>query len=494
MRRRLFALLSVLILVVGTAGCQSGTNTETPVATGTPEITATVTPTEAVAPMEEPAVPAEAVTPAEEPAVPMEAVTPTEKPVTPTHAVEPTPEPTATPKPTGTPKPVAESSPIKDFKYSYEEGKGGMVITGYVGNDSRVVVPGAIDGKPVVEIGAGAFAGCENLVAIELPEGLTTIGTGAFESCCLEQIAIPETVVSIGATAFGNCYDKNGKQAEGIPGYAYTVLDEESIIFEGWTEYIFRTSFRIPEKIYGRTVVGIGKDAFAVYTGITELEIPDSVIRIPDGALEYYEMTITCGAGSPAEACAKEKGLDFVIRGEQGSGEVNENSAEHIFEYEKTEGGVKITGLKDVSKTEIIIPESIGGQSVVAVGKSAFANRTGIVRVIFPADVECIEDWAFYGCSGLKEVRFPSGLKTVGNSAFTYCSSLQEALFMDGVTSIGDWAFSQCGVLERIALPNSVTYIGTGAFFDSGNPVITCGAGSYAERYAKEEGINYTTR
>lgn len=47
---------------------------------------------------------------------------------------------------------------------------------------------------------------CEQIVAVKLPDGLTSIGYGAFSSCsALKEITIPESVTKISAGAFSNC-------------------------------------------------------------------------------------------------------------------------------------------------------------------------------------------------------------------------------------------------------------------------------------------------
>lgn len=48
-------------------------------------------------------------------------------------------------------------------------------------NDSSLVYVVIPDG--LTSIGDGAFSGCENLISIEIPNSLTTIGERAFSDC-----------------------------------------------------------------------------------------------------------------------------------------------------------------------------------------------------------------------------------------------------------------------------------------------------------------------
>ena len=58
----------------------------------------------------------------------------------------------------------------------------------------------------VASIGEGAFIGCSSLTSIVIPEGVTSIGSYAFDSCSsLTSIVIPEGVTSIGNYSFGHC-------------------------------------------------------------------------------------------------------------------------------------------------------------------------------------------------------------------------------------------------------------------------------------------------
>lgn len=58
----------------------------------------------------------------------------------------------------------------------------------------------------VTSIGAGAFEYCEHLTSIEIPNSVTSIGAGTFEHCeNLTSIKIPNGIKNIGDYAFENC-------------------------------------------------------------------------------------------------------------------------------------------------------------------------------------------------------------------------------------------------------------------------------------------------
>jgi hypothetical protein len=58
----------------------------------------------------------------------------------------------------------------------------------------------------VTSIGNSAFSSCTSLASIDLPDNLTSIGDIAFYSCTsLASIDIPDSVTNIGGGAFQNC-------------------------------------------------------------------------------------------------------------------------------------------------------------------------------------------------------------------------------------------------------------------------------------------------
>lgn len=96
-------------------------------------------------------------------------------------------------------------SPTSNFEYEIDK-SGTAEITGYITNAENLKIPSEIDGHPVTALSDLSFTKCTNLVSVEIPEGIRTIGDYAFSECKnLSSIAIPDSVVSIGAYAFEEC-------------------------------------------------------------------------------------------------------------------------------------------------------------------------------------------------------------------------------------------------------------------------------------------------
>lgn len=100
---------------------------------------------------------------------------------------------------------AADPSVPAGLKYK-PDGTNGYMITDYTGDAAKLVIPKRIDGKTVIRIGSAAFANCDSIQSIELPDSVTSIGDDAFDSCSsLKTIELSDSLTSIGEDAFYGC-------------------------------------------------------------------------------------------------------------------------------------------------------------------------------------------------------------------------------------------------------------------------------------------------
>ena len=110
------------------------------------------------------------------------------------------------------------------------------------------------------------------------------------------------------------------------------------------------------------------------------------------------------------------------------------------------EEGYVVIGYED-GISSLIIPESIDGVPVVAIGEGAFRDCSTLKGdVVLPKSIVAIEKEAFMNADGLNgRIYFPQSLKVISDRAFYGCQSLQGDLIIpDSVETIGDEAFSYC--------------------------------------------------
>ena len=264
--------------------------------------------------------------------------------------------------------------------------------------------------KGVKVIGNSAFAFCNSLTIINIPNSVTTIGNSAFLWCkSLTNINIPNSVTTIGECAFSYCKSLTNIN---IPNSVTTIGNSAF----SWCKSL--TNINIPNSI-----TTIGKSAFGNCDSLTSINIPDGVTTIGEGAF--------CG-------CHSLTNINIP------------NSVTTI--------GTGAFQSCD-SLTSINIPNS-----VITIGKAAFWGCDSLTSINIPNSVTTIGEGAFQSCDSLTSINIPNSVTTIGKSAFENCHSLTSINIPDGVTTIGEGAFGGCHSLTNINIPNSVTMIGKSAF------------------------------
>ena len=149
----------------------------------------------------------------------------------------------------------------------------------------------------VTSIGEGAFYYCSDLTSITIPKGITSIGYGTFRHCSsLTSITIPEGVTSIGEKAFDDC---EGLTSITIPEGVTSIGDRAFSYCSGLT------SITIPK---GVTAIGYG--TFVTCCNLTSITIPEGVTSIGDGAFSDCSglTSVICKSKKPAY-CIYENGV-----------------------------------------------------------------------------------------------------------------------------------------------------------------------------------------
>ncbi len=149
-----------------------------------------------------------------------------------------------------------------------------------------------------------------------------------------------------------------------------------------------------------------------------------------------------------------------------------------------------ITDIDEATVTgDVVIPDTLGGCPVKALGAYAFQNNNGITSIVIPNGVEIIDRNAFENCGNLvsvtmgdgvetidqrafalcrklQAIRIPAATEIIGASAFALCTSLETVIFEEGaLTTIDDYAFTECSRLEAVQFYDGLEYIGERAFY-----------------------------
>lgn len=335
---------------------------------------------------------------------------------------------------------------ICNIMFDYMVADNEVKITGLKDNyNIDVFIPSEIEDKPVTSIGESAFSECENLTCVNMSEGLTVIENRAFYLCySLNDIIIPDGLKSIGNSAFEGCENLN------------------NVI--------------IPD-----SVTDIGVSAFNCCNRLTSIIIPDSVINIGERAFGYNNQQKVKGfkifgyKNSAAESYADENGFEFV------------DITDNIFNYVISNNQVTITGLKDTTVKEIVIPSIVEEKTVTSIGNNAFQDNHNLTNVTIPENVKNIGEFAFCNCNNLVNINIPDGVTSIAKNSFAGCG-IKSVDIPDGVVEIDDFAFCYCRNLKNINIPKGLSSIGYGVFCDC-NSLENINVDDENRNYSSTDGI-----
>lgn len=236
-------------------------------------------------------------------------------------------------------------------------------------------------------------------------------------------------------------------------------------------------------KKFAKNIVGIhiGGGVISSYLGKNE-ECDDILRKVFSDKSKYIPRSETAGN--------MEHIPDIVFQAYDWKA-VSDSGVYDDFHYTLCDNEVIITKYQGVSK-HVIIPPTIIGRVVTAIGQNAFRGNVDIEEVILPQSIKRIEEGAFFGmpalqhivmpdsieylgvaafrkCTALKHVVLPKYLKKLEEALFRECSSLTECIVPEGVEEMGEAVFNSCSRLERVVLPDSLKRMTEGGFFGCSN-------------------------
>ena len=160
---------------------------------------------------------------------------------------------------------------------------------------------------------------------------------------------------------------------------------------------------------------------------------------------------------------------------------------------EETEGGIKILKYKGNS-TDVTIPKTLGGKSVVSISSNCFSNNDTIKSIVFHSNVRNFEFKTINNCNSLEwltlysnlnvdlsyifggEDNIPNKLKNIcyceGSSvaSSSLFSSIQNRKFElwtnKDLKTLGEKAFYRCNAISKLHLNEGLTKIETTAIWD----------------------------
>ena len=353
------------------------------------------------------------------------------------------------------------------------------------------------------------YSHCAEITAVNIPEGVTRIGSYAFYGDSqylsdyrfvnLTSVALPASVTAVGDRAFYQCV-----------GLTSAVLSDNTAT--------------------------IGDYAFYGCENLSALDVPALTKSIGSNAFSACpKLTLKVYAGSYAQEYATKNGVRHVAG--EGSAVIHSGSCGEKLMWALHEDGVLTFAgsgnMWDYGKkgsdspwttapwfdyrdqiTSVAIPEGVTKLGAYAFyGGMDYAKDyrfTKLSGVTFPASLTTLGDHAFEGCAGLVSLSLPDELSAIGAYAFANCSALENLTtpknalqdteetpvpknpLPENLGKIGESAFYSCSSLTELTIPKGANSIGKNAFAACDNLTVTVYPGSYAaEEYVLQNNIKH---
>lgn len=338
-----------------------------------------------------------------------------------------------------------------------------------------IVIPSTITYKSktltVTSIGHSAFMNCYNLTSVEIPNSVTHIASRAFWYCrSLTSIEMPCSVTSVGDAAFVNCskleevhisnltawcnIEFNGNESNPLHTAKNLYLNGELI-----TELVIPDDVvRIKDctfcgcnitslEIHNR-VSEIGYNAFNSCSAFTSVTIPNNVKYIRDGVFNactaLKNLYIEDGENALYLGCCERPNLSYM----EGKGLFYDCPLETAY-----------IG-RDLSYSSL--------HSAHNSGYSAFSKNTTLTNVVLGDSVTSVGMYAFKDCPKLSNIKISDSVTSIESYAFQGCKGVTSLAIPNNVTHIGDYVFQDCNSLESIyVMAETPPSVSSDSFTDS---------------------------
>ncbi len=373
-------------------------------------------------------------------------------------------------------------------------------------------------------IGDRAFAGCNLLKSLTIPAGVTSIGAD-FYSEDLEELHVlsdadctlrlsdlsqlKKLSIGLGSRIRFNGYTGSQDAINALPNGAIALEEIHVRDIRAWLNQSFNVSYSEVGYPIAADCLLAGATLYLNGEELRNAVIPDGVTKIGNLAFAFCDTleSITIPAsvrfigsyafGSPTNASTSLQTVEYLgtIEEWERINLLTEDSEllsslnvrfsqystvtglEDFYVEEQPDGTYVIAGIRDKTKTELMVPTNVSGvKGYIFEGCAAFKSATvpswllpslpkfELETLVINGGTEIADD-AFAGCSWLRSVTITSSdVKSIGDGAFAECEALETVVLPEGLETIGECAFISCRAISSISLPTTLKKIGIQAF------------------------------
>lgn len=246
-------------------------------------------------------------------------------------------------------------------------------------------------------------------IDLVIEDGTTVICENAFAYCdFISSVTIPESMQSIDSYAFAFCYE-------------LTTVNFNAVSCQMYSDS-FAECENLTTVVFGSSVTSISGSAFADCYSLSNITIPDSVTYVGNSAFfntPWYE--------AQSDGIVYAGRVAYSIKGELQDGAAvsfkdgTVTIGDFLFEY--------------MPISSVTFPDS-----VKTIGYGSFMGCTGLTKLDLPSSLELIDESAFEGCTGLTELVIPKSVSEIGSRAFFDCIGLTGVTVSGCIKSIGEYA------------------------------------------------------